>query len=328
ESYEVSSVKTPPVKTHQLFTSPHDSLDLAGYCHPDPNYFHTRQRLNYLVDHYLCPTVLTERLTDLPRQFVEPRPRLWDRCDWNAIAADQIIGIEPDLFIRLIASSAEIEVPIRAYAELSRDHLQTIHPAMMRFVSGICDETGNLIEVGVWEKEERQHAPIFCRIYQRLVGKRLWPKANSITELSPEQAAANTLYRHAIRRITTEWSAVSMYLWLMAHSTGALQRAIAQPLQDEVNHLAKFWGMTRWGFADPPLPRLINMVTQFATMMSHHQGDRTDSDRILQIENLRYGAELAYIFARVLRQMCDWDAHLQPDLLAALFGRCPMLKAA
>lgn len=315
------------MKTSQSLPNSPQSLDLAGYCYLEPNYFHTRQRLNYLVDRYLSPNVLTDRLTDLPQQFVEPHPRPWERLDWKAIATDQIVGIEPELFTSLIASSAEVEAPIRAYAQLSRDYLQTIHPAMTRFVSGSYDEGGNLIEVGVWEKEERQHAPIFCRIYQQLKGRKLKPKANSIKALPPEQKPVEALYRHAIRRITTEWSAVSMYLWLMAHSTGALQQTIAQPLQDEVNHLAKFWGMTRWGFADPIFNRLVSMTTQFLHMIDHHQGDRTDTGSILHVSNLRYGAELTYIFTRVLRQMCDWNAHLQPDLLEALFGRSPQLKA-
>ncbi|MGF1492006.1 MAG: hypothetical protein ACFBSC_06015 [Microcoleaceae cyanobacterium] len=303
---------------------PH-SLDLAGYCHPNPSYFRTRQRLNYLVDRYLSPNVLTERLVDLPQQFITPHPRTWERVDWKAITTDQIVGIEPALFIHLIAASAEIEAPIRAYAKISRDYLQEIYPKMARFISGSYDERGNLLEIGVWEKEERQHAPIFCRIYQQLVGQKLEPKVNSIRALPAELKPAEALYRHAIRRITTEWSAVSMYLWLMAHSTGALQQALAQPLQDEVNHLAKFWGITRWGFADNVFNRSISMTSQFLNMFDHHQGDRTTSSHILRTTHLHHSIELVYIFARVLRQMHDWSAHLQPDLLASLFSPSPLL---
>lgn len=303
-------------------------LDLAGYCHRTPNYFHSRQRLNYLVDRYLSPAILSDRLADLPEQFVEPHQRPWERCDWQGISVEQIVGVDPALFVSLIAASAEVEAPIRAYAEISRDYLESIHPAMTRFISGSYDASGKLVEVGVWEKEERQHAPIFCQLYRRLMGEKLEPRVNSVAMLPAAGDRTRELYRHAIRRITTEWSAVAVYLWLMAHSTGALQQAIAQPLQDEVNHLAKFWGMARWGFADSPLDRLTNMVAQVAHMFDHHQGERDASGTILQLGNLRYGAELTYTFARVLLQIQNWDAHLQPDLLVALFGPRPQSQGA
>ncbi|NEO82850.1 MAG: hypothetical protein F6J87_01110 [Spirulina sp. SIO3F2] len=307
---------------------PQPTLDLAGYYHPQPNYFHTKQRLKYLAESYLAPQVLTQRLQDLPQQFEQPHQRPWERFDWQAISPEQIVGVDRELFASLIAASAEVEAPIRDYAQISRDYLQQVHPEMSRFISGSYDAEGKLIEVGVWEKEERQHAPTFCKLYQQLVGEPFTPHSNTITTLEPEIDLGEDLYRHAIRRITTEWSAVSLYLWLMAHSTGALQQAIAQPMQDEVNHLAKFWGMTRWGFADQTFNRLVGMTAQFVQMFDHHQGDRTTSSEILQIGNLRYGAELAYIFTRVLRQICDWNKHLQPEILEGLFGLRPRLRMA
>ena len=304
------------------------TLDLAGYCDPTPNYFQIRQRVNYLSERYLSPDVLSERLSDLPKQFVEPQQRPWEKFDWKAISVDQIVGVDPQLFISLIAASAEVEAPIRDYAQISREYLQAIHPEMTRFISGSYDESGQLIEVGIWEKEERQHAPIFCRIYRQLTGEKLNPHENSITELPPVETPGEALYRPAIRRITTEWSAVSLYLWLMTHSTGALQQALAQPLQDEVNHLAKFWGMTRWGFADHTPHRIVAMTAQLSNMFGHHEGDRSTSTDILQLGNFSYGIELSYTYTRVLRQLCKWNAHLQPELLQALFGHRPVLQPA
>lgn len=256
----------------------------------------------------------------MPQQFITPKQRAWEKLDWNAVNPEQIIGVDTNLFISIIAASAEIEAPIRSYAEISRNYLENIHPGMSSFVGGKYDKNGQLIEIGVWEKEERQHGPIFARLYQQLVGKKLQVKANSIKELPQSSNSLKNLYKHAIRRITTEWSAVSMYLWLMAHSTGALQQAIAQPLQDEVNHLAKFWGMTRWGFGDFTLQRSAKMIKQFFNMFEHHQGDRTTSNNIIQLNNLYYGVELIYVLARVLRQLSDWDVNLQKPLLQTLFG--------
>lgn len=302
------------------------ALDLAGYCHPEPTYFQTRQRFNYLVDRYLSPNVLSDRLTDLPAQFKNPHQRLWERCDWKAISSEQIVGVDPAFFISLIVASAEVEAPVRTYAETTRGYLESVHPDMTRFISGSYNEAGELIEVGIWEKEERQHSPIFCRLYQQLTGEKLTPKENSVAALSHEASPTEALYTHAIRRITTEWSAVSLYLWLMAHSTGALQQAIAQPLQDEVNHLAKFWGMTRWGFGDHTPNRLMNMTAQLSDMFGHHEGERSTSGDILQLGYLQYGIELSYGFTRVLRQLCKWNTNLQPTLLVALFGVRPVLQ--
>lgn len=195
------------------------TLDLAGYYHAEPTYFHTRQRFNYLVDRYLSPSVLSDRLTDLPEQFENPHQRPWERFDWKAISADQIVGVDPDLFISFIVASAEVEAPVRAYAETTRNYLKSVHPDMTRFISGSYDDAGELIEVGIWEKEERQHSPIFCRLYQQLTGKKLMPKENSVDPLLHEGSSpTDALYTHAIQRITTEWSAVSLYLWLMALS--------------------------------------------------------------------------------------------------------------
>ncbi|MEL6814532.1 MAG: hypothetical protein AAFP03_06935 [Cyanobacteria bacterium J06598_3] len=314
--------------TATLSSTVYPALDLAGYFHPAPTYFQTRQRFNYLVDRYLSPNVLSDRLTDLPDQFKNPQQRPWERFDWRAISPEQIVGVDPDLFISLIVASAEVEAPIRTYAETTRNYLKSVHPDMTRFISGAYDDAGELIEVGVWEKEERQHSPIFCRLYQQLTGEKLIPKENSVTEICPEASAGDALYTHAVRRITTEWSAVSVYLWLMAHSTGALQQAIAQPLQDEVNHLAKFWGMTRWGFGDHTPHRLVNMTTQLSDMFGHHEGERSTSSEILQLGYVQYGIELGYGFTRVLRQLCKWNTNLQPELLVSLFGPRPVFQAA
>lgn len=302
-------------------------IDLAGYCPANPDYGQIKARIQYLIDHYLALDTLSDRLIDLPKQFTAPQPRSWQKIDWRTIHPSQIVGVEPALFLGLIASSVEIEAPIRAYAQISWSHFHKIHPQMAQFLGGDYDEQHQLMAPGVWEKEERQHAPAFKKIYQRLTGKRLSPTPNTITELPVLKNSGKVLYRHAIRRITTEWSAVSVYLWLMAHSTGSLQQAIAQPLQDEVNHLAKFWGATRWGFADSTADRLVHAGAAFFSLFGHHHSDRTDSDSILKLSYLGYGTEILYSFIRVIKQLCRWNNHLAMDALIQLLGPRPLLAA-
>ncbi len=301
-------------------------FDLAGPVSHNPSYWHIRDRLNHLIGQYLAPEILNHNLIDLPQQFTHPKPRPWGAIDWKAISPDQIIGIDPQLFFSVVAASVEIEAPIRAYSLISRQYLGEIHPAITHFLSGCYDSEGQLIEMGVWEKEERQHAPAFRKIYQQLTGEDSSPTPNSIVELPSSGSVIKDAYRHSLRRITTEWSAVAVYLWLMAHSTGALQAAIAQPLQDEVNHLAKFWGISHWGFQDSLPLRCAGMTRQFASLFGHHREDRSNSSTVFTVRNLSYGPELGFSYLRILNQLCQWHMTLNNTLLYDLFGPRPFLQ--
>ncbi|MEB3179416.1 MAG: ferritin-like domain-containing protein [Nostocaceae cyanobacterium] len=296
------------------------AIDLAGYQYNQPNYFQTRQRINYLVNRYLSLGILYNRLNDLPTQFKTPHQRPWEPINWQAITDKQIIGVRPDLFINIIASAAEVEAPIRDYARESWDYLQAAHPEMARFVGGKCTADGVMQEVGVWEKEERQHKPVFSKIYQQITGEKLQPKPNSVAGFKSSSNPWSDIYNHSLSRITTEWSATSVYLWLMAHSTGELQQAIAQPLQDEVNHLAKFWGISYWAFGDSFLTRLQGTTKNLIGLFKHNQGERTHSNDILQISYALPSVELAFTFTRVMLQLYYWHKTLNFSYLEYLFG--------
>ena len=299
-------------------------LDLAGYCADHPNYIQTRSRINYLVEHYLSLDTLSQRLADLPTQFDHPHQRPWERIQWKEIHSDQIIGIDPEIFCMVVASAVEIETPIRGYASESWRYLQHTHPQAARFMGGLWDEEGNRQEVGIWEKEERQHAPAFGKIYHTLTGQKLTPIPNTVKPYRGTDNPRADLYRHIVSRIATEWAATSTYLWLMAHSTGALQMAIAQPLQDEVNHLSKFWGMTYWGFRDSIPLRILRNTQSLLHLTRHHQDERTAGQDLLQLRNLGYMTEIGFTFTRVMSQLCRWHGHLRIDALEQLFGPRPI----
>lgn len=296
------------------------SVDLAGYQYSHPNYLQTRTRINNLIDRYLSLEILSDRLIDLPHQFEKPQPRLWETIDWQAIDRSQIIGIDPELFVAAIASAAEVEAPIHDYAKESWDYLQLAHPQMARFLGGTFTADGAIQELGLWEKEERQHRPALSKIYQQLTGEKLKCKPNSVGGYRASGDLRQDVYKHAISRVTTEWGATSVYLWLMAHSTGALQQAIAQPLQDEVNHLAKFWGMGRWAFGDSYLTRLKGITKNLIDLSKHHQGERTNSNDILQLTSALHAVELAFTFTRVLVQLYHWNQTISNAYLKETFG--------
>jgi hypothetical protein len=302
-------------------------LDLAGYCPPKPSYLQIRARINHLINHYMCVDRLSDHLSDLPTQFVQPHTRHWEPIDWKAISTDQIIGIDPTIFVQLLSSATEIEIPIRGYSEESWHYLQTLHPQMADFMGGTHHPDGSIQTLGVWEKEERQHAPALSKIYQQLTSEKLCPKPSDVTgyEVSDDPLAATK--QHVITRISTEWGATAVYLWLMAHSTGALQQTIAQPFQDEVNHLAKFWGFSRWIFGASYGEQLQGASTNLLALARHHQGARTHGSDLVSssrsTEDLTHAIELAFSLMRVMVRLRNWNLELSPSYLRHLFGEVP-----
>ena len=306
-----------------------NDIDLAGSRYLKPQYLQNRARINELVDNYLAINVLSDRLSDLNEQFVRPQPRPWQPINWRAINQEQIIGVEPEIFLQLIAGAAEIEDPIRGYAQESRCYLEQVHPPMAKFMGGMLTKEAKILELGVWEKEERQHAPTFQKIYQQLSGKKLQPKPNTVKGYQPTSEPWQDVYRHTLSRISTEWSATSVYLWLMAHSTGELQSAISQPLQDEINHLAKFWGFSSWAFAESYFNQLKGSTKNLITLLKHNQSERTQGkdliNKAFSLNNLVLILELTFTFTRVMVRLRRWDKELSRSYLRHLFGNSPVI---
>jgi hypothetical protein len=305
------------------------NLDLAGYCPADPSYLQIRARINHLINHYMRIDRLSDHLSDLPTQFSQPHTRHWEPIDWQAISTDQIIGVDAKVFTLVLSGATEIEAPIREYSRESWQYLQTLHPEMAHFVGGSRHADGSLQTPGVWEKEERQHAPAFSKIYHQLTGEKLHPKPNSVTGYQAAEAPWEAVQGHLISRISTEWGASAVYLWLMAHSTGALQQAIAQPFQDEVNHLAKFWGFSRWAFGASYGEQLQGSTRNLLSLAKHHQGERTHGNELLNsgnsTEELAHAIELAFSLMRVMVRLRNWNLELSPSYLRHLFGATPCL---
>jgi hypothetical protein len=303
------------------------SEDLAGRVQFAATYLSTRARINRLVDRFLSVDVLSDRLSDLPSQFSNPHQRPWEPIDWKQVNAAQIMGVDPHLFVQIVGSSAEIEAPIRGYAQESWDYLHAFHPQMALFVGGELSETTGRHAVGIWEKEERQHTPVMRKLYQQLTGKTFVPKPNAVAGYQPQDNQSEAVYQHLCSRISTEWSAIAVYLWLMAHSTGELQQVIAQLLQDEVNHLAKFWGFSRWAFGSSSVRQLTRAVGDILGLVKHHKGDRTNGQEMLSLgqilSQLPRLIEIGFTFVRVMIQIHAWDKELSYSYLKHLFGTTP-----
>ncbi len=303
----------------------HTNRDLAGYCPKNPNYLQIRARMNRLVDRYLTIDILSQHLIDLPTQFAQPHVRKWEPIDWKSVSRSQIVGVDPDLFIMLVAGATEIETPIREYSQETWNYMKSIHPGMAYFIGGTQHPDGSIATLGAWEKEERQHAPTFKKIYNQLTGEKLQPKPNSVNIHQSIDSALMAVSNHTLSRISTEWGAVSIYLWLMAHSTGALQQAIAQPFQDEVNHLAKFWGFSRWAFDGSYYGQVKGSTKSLLSLAKHHRGERTEGDNLVGKATTVDAIELAFVFSRVMVRVHTWNRELSHTLLVHLFGQNPIV---
>ena len=304
--------------------------DLTGKtCPESPNYLCIRSRINQLIEQYLAPVILSDHLTDLPVQFSQPHQRPWNRIDWKGIHYSQIRGIDPALFVQILAGAAEIESPIRSYSRESWDYMRSLHEPMAHFLGGTYGEDESIQVVGIWEKEERQHCPALKKMYQQLTGHKLTIKPNAVAGYQPVGTPWEDACHHLFSRVSTEWSAIAVYLWMMAHSTGALQNAIAQLLQDEVNHLAKFWGFSRWFFSGSFINRVQKSAGHILGLAQHHKSDRTNGNEILNVGQLvqqaPYAMELGFTFLRVLVTLRHWDRELSRSFLTHLFGPMPNL---
>ncbi|MCG8364804.1 MAG: hypothetical protein MJA27_15930 [Pseudanabaenales cyanobacterium] len=102
---------------HHKFPFDEPDYDLASQFYQSPNYRQIQARINCLVDRYITDKPLSERLQDLPLQFENLQPRPWKPIDWQTIHRDQIIGVEPVVFLSILAGTIDTEAPIRGYTQ-------------------------------------------------------------------------------------------------------------------------------------------------------------------------------------------------------------------
>ncbi len=301
-----------------------NTQDLAGEICYKPTFFQIKQRINYLLKTYLNYESLGDRLQDLPLQFKNPQPRPWQNINWNNIHQSQIINLDLPVFLAIIKGSLDTEAPIRDYTQTSRQYLATIHPEMARFLGGKVSEEPRIIELGLWEKEERRHTPALSKIYQQLTGEKAIIQWRKPKTYQPSDNPHLDLYRHGLHRIATEYSAVCLYLWLMTRTTSTIQQILAELLKDEINHLTKFWGLGMWLYPDE-LRQKIN--TTLASGNSYHSMMRlikTFRRMMKTLEwqswQLNHKIELIYTFVKVMESMMGWSRTLTPEYLDTLFN--------
>lgn len=309
--------------------------DLAGEICFRPSFFQNRTRINYLIDYYLSLEKLNDRLEYLPKQWHNPQPRPWQKIHWQNINDKQIIGIDIAVFLAIIRGTIDTEAPIRGYTQTSRQYLEPIHPNMAQFVGGLVTENNKLKEVGLWEKEERQHTPALMKIHRQLTQKRIIPKFRVVKNYQPSSDPYADLYSHGIHRIVTEYAAVCLYLWLMTHTTGELQQVFEEILQDEINHMTKFWGFGLWLYSHSTIRQnkldfnfvtkkkksehsLSRLIATFRSMMSVLSWNSWTS-----VEKI----ELIYTFIFIWQPMQYWSNNITSTYLQQIFDSSDLNRA-
>ncbi|MEM8828718.1 MAG: ferritin-like domain-containing protein [Cyanobacteria bacterium P01_G01_bin.19] len=304
------------------------TMDLAGEVCFSPNFWQTKNRINYLIDEYLSTEKLSDRLEDLQQQFQDPQPRKWSAIDWQDINPEQVIGIELDIFLSIIKGALDTEAPIRDYTQTSRQYLAPIHPSMAKFVGGEISDDGKVIRLGLWEKEERQHTPALIKIYQQLSQAKILPQLRQARAYQPRKNPYRDLYEHGLHRVVTEYGAACLYIWLMSHSTGTTQQVLAELLQDEINHLAKFWGVGMWLYPNAAEQSIAYLLSQISTILPVSCKSKSPArsnlkstfQRMMSVLNwqswsILSRSELIYTFIGTLSKMWRWSSQLTPEYL-------------
>lgn len=304
-------------------------INANSYSENSVNEGHVYGRINRLLDRYLAFEHLHERLQDLPMQFENPQPRPWGLLDWQ-IDRQQIVGIDPDVFLSILVGAIDTEAPIRAYTQTSRRYLETLHPPLARFVGGTTDSNGVLLEPGLWEKEERQHTPALIKIYVQLAGEKVVPTPRAVRQYQPSGDPHTDLYQHGLHRIATEYGATCLYLWLMAHSTGSLHAILSELAQDEINHMTKFWGFGVWAFPESSARHVCLMLLKTMKGRVTYRAERSSLigtlHRMMSVLSWRSWswtnrATFSFTCLSTLWHLWRWNQSLTPDYLQRLFGK-------
>ncbi|MBW4611904.1 MAG: ferritin-like domain-containing protein [Desmonostoc vinosum HA7617-LM4] len=298
--------------------------NLADQTYSQPHQSQNQHRIRFLVDQYLGIEKLHQRLQDLPLQFQNPQQRPWKLIDWKAINLNQIIGINSEIFLSILVGAIDTEAPIRGYTQTSRQYLERLHPQMARFVGGTVGEDGNLLELGLWEKEERQHTPALLKVYSQLTGEKITPKLRTVRGYLPTNDPYQDLYRHGLHRVATEYGATCLYLWLMAHTTGELADVFEELAQDEINHMAKFWGFGVWAFPEISLVQIGRTLIKTRSQNYQRNNLIRTLRRMMGTLNwhswsLNNKVTLLFTFTYVMHRLWSWNSTLTPKYLQDLF---------
>ena len=120
----------------------------------------------------------------------------------------------------------------------------------------------------------------------------------------------------------------------MVHTTETLQQVFAELVQDEINHMTKFWGFGVWLFPESypsKIRRTLSEAIAFKKLtQQNHLRSTAHLNRTFQRMmgvlywnswSLSNKAELFYTFISVLHRLWRWNSSLTSEYLQQLLGQ-------
>jgi hypothetical protein len=106
----------------------------------------------------------------------------------------------------------------------------------------------------------------------------------------------------------------------MSHTTGTIQQVLGELLQDEVNHMTKFWGVGMWLYPDSAEQLIRYLLSQIHTILPiSYEGSlkpevslKFTFQRMMSVLNWQSWSflsrsELIYTFTVILQRMWHWS---------------------
>ncbi|WP_243397406.1 ferritin-like domain-containing protein [Crocosphaera subtropica] len=298
------------------------------------NNYRIYHQLKCSINQYITPEYLTKRLEDLPIQFKTPKPRPWKPINLENINSRQILGIDLEVFIAILIGSINTEAPIRHYTQTSRQYLEPWYPQLAKFVGGKIAKNGQLIELGLWEKEEQRHTPVLMKVYTQLTGEKVKPNPHKARHYQPFLDSYHGLYHHGFHRVATEYGATCLYLWLMVHTTGELRAILEELVIDEINHMTKFLGFGIWAFPESNFLKIGETILKsmkgklsYDPQQSSLMGTLNRMTEVLSWSTWSWQNRLSFMFTctYIFYRLWGWTNQLTPAYLESLLGK-PLSK--
>ncbi len=299
--------------------------DLAGNQYKNPSYLQIRERINYLVKKYLSAGVLYSHVHNFYLSLKTPYNKSHHQpIDWQKINLDLVAGISDDLFIDKIIGAAKLEMQSYDFDVEIQAYLQAVNPQITCFLENslpISSPQSKFIINKVNRIDECQESSLFRKIYKKLTGNELKIQKNAVNNHKFKNNLKEEIYNNVLNHILNEWNAISIYIWLMAHSTGELQKIIVQPLQNEIHYLAKFWSISYWAFKDSfiySLQKRTKNITDF--IQTHEQIQSKKENQTLELDHALHFVEVTFTFTSVMMQLYQWHKTLEDIYLENLFA--------
>ncbi len=298
--------------------------DLAGNLYINPSYLQTRERVNYLIRHYLSAGILYSHLHNFYTSLKTPYSRHHHQSlNWQNINFKQVIGVSNDLFINKIISAAKLEMKCHDSETEIRAYLQAVNPRISCFLESISPPSKpKSIFDRTSRRKEYKKSDLFRKIYQRLTANELNIQYGSVKTYKLKGHLKEEIYNNALNNIVDQWNAISTYIWLMAHSTGELQELMLQPLQNEVNYLVKFWSISYWAFSHSFISSLQKRTQKLTDLIRREEKQEKHKNEILELNSALHFVEVTFTFTSVMMQLYQWHKTLDDTYLENLFA-CP-----